>query len=43
MQEHDLPGWGSLKNIIKKCSRVPWDSELRKAALVLPSKKKKEN
>jgi hypothetical protein len=30
---------GSLKNRdIKICSRVPWDSDLRKAALVMPDK-----
>jgi hypothetical protein len=36
-----LQVWGVSKNIINKiCSRALWDSELRKAALALSSKKK---
>jgi hypothetical protein len=42
IQEHDPPGWASLKNRINKiCSWVLRDSELRKAALAIPSKEKK--
>jgi hypothetical protein len=39
-QEPGPRGWGILKNTDNKiCSRVPWDSDLRKAALAVTSKK----
>jgi hypothetical protein len=39
IQESGPPGWGSLKNRDNKiCSSVPWDSDLRMAALAMPGK-----
>jgi hypothetical protein len=39
MQEPAPPGWGSLKTRDNKIySWVPWDSDLRKAALAMPQK-----
>jgi hypothetical protein len=39
LQEPGLPGWGGLKNRGNKlCSRVQWDSDLRKDALAMPGK-----
>jgi hypothetical protein len=39
IQEPGPPGWESLKNRDNKiCPWVPWESDLRKAALSVPSK-----
>jgi hypothetical protein len=42
MQEPGPPGWRSLKNRDNKLgSKVPWDSDLRRAALSMPRKNRK--